>query len=67
MLDDRETACRRNTRLEDIAAALTNAVYPFVLRHGTRGRWLDVQLGLWRALIGALEEMGRETSSRSYT
>jgi hypothetical protein len=46
--------------LENIAAELTSAVYPVVLRHGLRGSWLDLELGLWRALAETVENWARQ-------
>ena len=42
--------CTGGPQLENIAAELTGAIYPLVLRHGFLGSWLDLELGLWRAL-----------------
>jgi hypothetical protein len=52
----------RDTRLQNIAAELTSAVYPLVLRHGLRVSWLDLELGLWRALAATVKKVGSETS-----
>jgi hypothetical protein len=62
MLDNHRAPCNRDPQLENIAAELTSAVYPLVLRHGLRGSWLDLQLGLWRALAETVKKVGRETS-----
>ena len=62
MFDNHGAACDRDPQLENIAAELTSAVYPLVLRHGLRVSWLDLELGLWRALAEALSKAGRETS-----
>jgi hypothetical protein len=52
-------ATDRDIRVEDFAAELTGAVYPHVLRRGPKGRWIDVELALWRALTGTVEEWAR--------
>jgi hypothetical protein len=44
------SACNRDTLLEDFAAELTLAVFAIVLQHGTRGSWLELELGLWRVV-----------------
>jgi hypothetical protein len=46
--------------LENIAAELTSAAYPLVLWHGLRGSWLDLELGLWRALAESVENWARQ-------
>jgi hypothetical protein len=56
MLANRDAAICRDPRIEELAAKLTQAVYPLVLQQGTRGSWLDPQLGLWRTLVAALRE-----------
>jgi hypothetical protein len=62
MNDNHSVPCTRDTQLENIAAELTNAVYALVLRHGLRVSWLDLELGLWRALEATVKKVGRETS-----
>ena len=37
-------------------------IYPLVLRHGLRVSWLDLELGLWRALAESVKKVGRDTS-----
>jgi hypothetical protein len=46
--------------VEDFAAELTETAYPVLLRHGTVNNWLDVELELWRALMGTVEKWERE-------
>lgn len=41
MFDNHDAACCGDPQLENAAAELTHAVYPLVLRPGTRGSWLD--------------------------
>ncbi len=36
--------------LEHIAAELTEAAYPVMLRHGVMDNWLDVELELWKTM-----------------
>ena len=62
MSDNHGASCNRDALLENFAAELTSAVYPLVLRHGLRGSWLDLELGLWRALAETVQKVGRETS-----
>jgi hypothetical protein len=62
MLDSHGATCNRDPQLENIAAELTSAVYPLVLRHGLRVSWLDLELGLWRALAETVKKVGREAS-----
>jgi hypothetical protein len=35
---------------EDLVAELAEAAYGFALRHGFRGTFVEVELGLWHAL-----------------
>jgi hypothetical protein len=44
----------------DFAAELTEAAYPVLLRHALVDNWLDVELELWRALMGTVEKWERE-------
>jgi hypothetical protein len=62
MSDNHGAPCTRDPQLENFAAELTGAVYPVALRHGFRASWLDLELGLWRALAEAVNKAGRETS-----
>jgi hypothetical protein len=62
MTDDDGAPCTRDPQLENIAAELTSAVYTLVLRHGFWVSWLDLELGLWRALAESVKKVGRETS-----
>jgi hypothetical protein len=48
------------TAVQDFAAELTEAAYPVMLRHGLRDNWLDVELGLWRVLMGTVAKWGRD-------
>ena len=41
MSDNHGAPCTRDPQLENIAAELTTAVYPLLLRHGLRASWLD--------------------------
>jgi hypothetical protein len=65
MSDNLGATSTRDTLLEDIAAELTSAVYPVVLRHGMRGWWLDLELGLWRALTETVEHRARQMTPGS--
>jgi hypothetical protein len=49
-----------DTTVQDFAAELTRAAYPVMLRHGMGDNWLDVQLDLWKALMGTVEKWERE-------
>jgi hypothetical protein len=60
MSDNHGTSSNRDTLLENFAAELTSAVYPLALRHGMRGSWLDLQMGLWRALAESVKKWARE-------
>jgi hypothetical protein len=60
MSDTLGTACTRDARLENYAAELTRAAYPLMLRHGMRGSWIEVELGLWRALAETVRRWARQ-------
>jgi hypothetical protein len=62
MSDNHGAPCTRDPQLENIAAELTSAVYPLVLRHGFLASWLDLELGLWRALAETVKKVGLDTS-----
>ena len=47
----------REVFVENLAAELTNAVYPIVLRHGIGIEWLDLQLDLWKALSETIKKL----------
>jgi AcrR family transcriptional regulator len=61
MSDNHGATCTRDTLLQNIAAELTSAVHALVLRHGMRGSWLDLELGLWRTLAETVEHRARQT------
>src|SRR5437868_2539314 len=58
--NDVQAARERDVRIENFAAELTRAVYPLVLRRGLRGSWLEVELGLWRAVAQTVEKWARK-------
>jgi hypothetical protein len=62
MSDNHYAPCTRNPQLENIAAELTGAIYPLVLRHGLRVSWLDLELGLWWALAETVKKVRLDTS-----
>jgi hypothetical protein len=49
-----------DTRLENLAAELTSAVYPLALRRGSKDSWVNLELGLWRALSETLTKWDRQ-------
>jgi hypothetical protein len=60
MSDHHRTTPDRDIRPEDLAAELTGAVYPLVLRRGPKDRWINLELALWRALTETVEEWARQ-------
>jgi hypothetical protein len=60
MSDNQRTACDRDAQLENLAAELTNAVYPRALRRGLKDSWIKMELGLWRALAETLKKWERQ-------
>ena len=39
---------------DNVAAELTEAVYPIVLQQGVGTQWLELEVNLWKALSDAL-------------
>jgi hypothetical protein len=56
---DNKTPVNRDALLECFAAELTLAAYRVALRTQTRGTWLDLELGLWRALADTVKRWER--------
>ena len=50
----------RDALLDTFAAELTRAAYHVALRHAAAGRWLDLELDLWRALADTVRQWGTE-------
>ena len=46
--------------LDHFTAELTRAAYHAALPHGAAGTWLDLQLDLWRALAGTVNQWRRQ-------
>jgi hypothetical protein len=63
MTDNHRTASDRDIRLENFAAELTRAVYPLVLVRGLKGSWIEVELGLWRALAETVKKWAGQRPS----
>jgi hypothetical protein len=55
-------------RAENLAAELTNAVYPLLLRRGLKGSWLNTELIVWKRLTRTITrwiaERPRVTTAR---
>ncbi len=60
MNDSTATTPPVDTALEDFAAELAVAAYPVALRRGLGNRWLDLELGLWRALQETVRTWDRQ-------
>jgi hypothetical protein len=59
-MTDNERAAREWERaLECLAADVTSTAYAVALRHGAGGSWVDLELGLWKALARTVREWGR--------
>jgi hypothetical protein len=59
--DDRITPADARLASETLAAELTAAAYPVALRHGLGGKWLDLELDLWRVLTEAVRKWDRKS------
>jgi hypothetical protein len=56
-MNDNERAARERDRaLDRLAADLTDTAYTVALRHAAAGSWIDLELGLWKALAGTVRE-----------
>jgi hypothetical protein len=58
MNDHRAVVAGAEQPLEALAAELTAAAYPIVLRHAVGDKWLDLQLELWRVLTETVKRLG---------
>jgi hypothetical protein len=55
-----EDSAKRDALLEALAAELTLVAYRVALRARAQGTWLDLELGLWRALTEKVKTWGQE-------
>jgi hypothetical protein len=46
-----------------LAAELSDAAYQIALRHGLADSWIDLELGLWRALATKVRNRGRRVTT----
>jgi hypothetical protein len=60
---DDTTRADRDAPLDRLAAELTLAAYRVALRTRTEGTWLELQLGLWRAMADTVETWGEIASA----
>jgi hypothetical protein len=56
MIDNHLVAPDRDLYLENVAAELTSAVYPLILRDGPTDSWFRLELGLWKALTEIIDK-----------
>jgi hypothetical protein len=54
------TPGKRDILLDEFAAELTSAAHAVALRQGVEGKWLDLQLDLWKSLAETVKRRGRE-------
>jgi hypothetical protein len=59
MDDISDTARDLAMRLEKFVAELTAAVYPLMLQRRPKDSWLELELGLWKALTTTVERWSR--------
>lgn len=55
-----EKSTIRDRFLEFLAAELTSAAYPVMLRHGVGGKWLELELDLWKAMTESVRKLKPE-------
>jgi hypothetical protein len=48
-------SAERNDKLDQLSADLASSVYQVALRETTPQSWLDLELGLWKAISNRLE------------
>jgi hypothetical protein len=65
MSDNPRITFNRDSLFENLAAELTSAAYAVALRHGAAGKWVDLELDLWKALADTVEKWGRGSASFS--
>ena len=58
-----ETQLNRDSLIETFAAELALAAYRVALRTRMQDTWLDLELGLWRALANTVETWERDLPS----
>ena len=58
--DSDRTTSDRDILLENLAAELTGAVYLLALGRGLEGSWIELELGLWKALVETVKEWARQ-------
>ena len=63
MNGDSNTPVKRDDLLEGFVAQLTLVAYRVALRTRTEGTWLDLELGLWRALADTVKTWGEGIAS----
>jgi len=56
MNDNRLVELDRDLYLENVAAELTSAVYPLILRDGPADSWIKLELDLWKALMDIIDK-----------
>jgi hypothetical protein len=49
------TSADQDDKLDHLSAELASSVYQVALRETTPQRWLDLELGLWKAISNKLE------------
>jgi hypothetical protein len=59
MNDNERPALEWERALDRLAAEVATTAYAIALRHGAGGSWLDLELGLWKALAQTLREWDR--------
>ena len=52
-------------RAENLAAELTNAVYPLLLRRGLKDSWLKTELIVWKRLTRTIKRWIRDRPPRT--
>jgi hypothetical protein len=66
--NDQGPTCGQVARAENLAAELTHAVYPLLLRRGLKGSWLKTELIVWKRLTRTIKrwiaERPRVTTAR---
>ncbi len=65
-MSENERAVREwDQALERLTADVMSTAYAVALRHGAGRSWVDLELGLWKALTRTVREWGRRPPART--
>jgi hypothetical protein len=65
MSENERAAGEWDRALERLTADVTSTAYAIALRHRAGEPWIDLELGLWKALSRTVREWGRRPPART--